>query len=127
MAHVLEREKSLSDRVCTMRPTPRVERLRQRYLETKNKAVIEIGRIVTRVMKQTEGQPIVTRRAKAFAATVRGVPINIYPDELFVGWLFLSRAAPRFPFKYSGWRRNWIPSAPGNTHHFSSAKRTRES
>jgi len=28
------------------------------------------------------------RRARSFAATVRGVPINIFPDELFVGWLF---------------------------------------
>ena len=39
-------------------------------------------------MKETEGEPIEIRRAKAFAATVRGVPINIYPDEPFVGWLF---------------------------------------
>ena len=88
MVQVLEREKSLLDRVLTIRPTPRVERLRQRYLDTKNKAVIDISRIVTKVMKETEGEPIVTRRAKAFAATARGVPTNIYPEELFVGWLF---------------------------------------
>jgi len=88
MAQVLEREKTLRERVCTVQPTPRVERLRRRYLDTPNKAVIDIGRIVTRVWKETEGEPLVTRRAKVFAATVRGVPINIYPDELFVGWLF---------------------------------------
>ena len=87
MVQVLEREKSPRDRVLTIKPTLRVERLRQRYLDTKNKAVIDIARIVTRVMKETEGQPQVTRLAKAFAATVRGMPINIYPDELFVGWL----------------------------------------
>ncbi|MEE8400074.1 MAG: pyruvate formate lyase family protein, partial [Desulfobacterales bacterium] len=69
-------------------PTPRVERLRQHYLDTPNKAVIDLGRIVTRVWKETEGEPLISRRAKAFAATVRGVPTNIYPDELFVGWLF---------------------------------------
>ena len=88
MLQALERERSLLEKVQTMAPTPRVERLRQRYLDTKNKIAIEISRIVTKVMKETEGEPIVTRQAKAFAATVRGVPINIYPDELFVGWLF---------------------------------------
>ena len=88
MAQVLEREKSLRDRVLTIKPTPRVERMRQKYLDTKNKVVIDISRIQTQVMKETEGETMATRRAKIFAATVRGVPINIYPDELFVGWLF---------------------------------------
>jgi len=87
MVQVLEREKSLRDRVITIKPTPRVERLRQRYLDTKNKAVIDLVRIRTRVWKETEGQPAVTRHAKAFAAIVREMPVNIYPDELFVGWL----------------------------------------
>ena len=88
MVQVLEKGKSSRERLFTIEPTPRVERLRQRYLDTKDKAVIDIGRIVTRVMKETEGEPMVTRRAKAFAATVRGVPTNIYPDELFVSWQF---------------------------------------
>ncbi len=81
-------KRNLLYRVRTMKPTARIERLRQSYLGLPNTAVIDISRIVTRVWKETEGQPIVTRRAKAFAATVRGVPVNIYPDEMFVGWLF---------------------------------------
>jgi len=88
MAQASERQKTLRQRVYTAQPTARVERLRQRYLDTKDRAVIDIGRIMTKVMKETEGEPIEIRRAKAFAATVRGVPINIYPDEPFVGWLF---------------------------------------
>ena len=88
MVQVLEREKSLRDRVITIKPTARVEMLRQRYLDTKDKAVIDLLRIRTRVWKETEGQPAVTRHAKAFAAIVREMPVNIYPDELFVGWLF---------------------------------------
>ncbi len=88
MVQVLEREKSLRDRVLTIKPTPRVERLRQKYLDTKDKVVIDILRTRTRVMKETEGEPTVTRQAKAFAAIVREMPINIYPDEPFVGWLF---------------------------------------
>jgi len=83
-----EKELAMLDRVLTIKPTPRVERLRQRYLDTKDKAVIDILRTRTRVMKETEGEPTVTRQAKAFAATVREMPINIYPDEPFVGWLF---------------------------------------
>jgi formate C-acetyltransferase len=88
MVQVLEREKSLRDRVITIEPTSRVEKLRQRYLDTKDKVVIDILRTRTRVWKETEGQPTATRQAKAFAATVREMPVNIYPDELFVGWLF---------------------------------------
>ena len=97
MAQVLEKEKSLVNEVFEIEPTPRVDRLRQRYLNTKNKAVIDISRIVTRVMKETEGESIVTRRAKAFAATVRGVPTNIYPDELLVGWIFSEPRGTEFP------------------------------
>ena len=48
---------SLRDRVYTIPPTPRVERLRQRYLDTPNRAAIDIGRIVTRVWKETAGRP----------------------------------------------------------------------
>ena len=88
MAQVLEREKNLLGKVLTIQPTARVERLRHKYLDTPNKAVIDIFRIKTRSMKETEGEPRAIREAKAFAATVRGMPINIYPDDLFVGWLF---------------------------------------
>jgi len=88
MVQALEREKTMQDRVLTMKPTARVERLRQKYLDTKDRVVIDIFRIKTCSMKETEGEPKAIREAKAFAATVREMPINIYPDELFVGWLF---------------------------------------
>ncbi len=85
MVQVLEREKSLRDRVMTIKPTPRVERLRQKHFNAKHRAIVGRSRIVTRVMKETEGEPIVTRRAKVFCAVVRAIELNIYPDELFVG------------------------------------------
>ena len=100
MVQVLERERSLRDRVFTIKPTPRVERLRQGYLDTKDKVVIDILRTKTRVMKETEGEPRETRQAKAFAATVREMPINIYPDEPFVGWLFCEPRGANL----SGWQ-----------------------
>jgi len=70
MLQALEREKSLRDRVLTIKPTPRVERLRHKYLDTQDKAVIDISRIKTGVMKETEGEPMAIRQAKAFTATV---------------------------------------------------------
>ena len=88
MVQTFERENTLRDRILTIEPTVRVERLRQRYLDTPDRVVIDILRIRTRVMQETEGEPMAIRQAKAFAAIVREMPINIYPDESFVGWLF---------------------------------------
>ena len=88
MLDVVKAKSNLLDGVITMKPTERVARLKQRYLDTQNKVVIDILRIRTEVMKETEGEPRAIQQAKAFAATVRGLPLNIYPDELLVGWLF---------------------------------------
>ncbi|MCK9273899.1 MAG: hypothetical protein M0P57_02300 [Syntrophales bacterium] len=94
-------QSALRDRVSTMRPAARVEKLRQRYTKIKNKVVIDVARILTRTMKETEGEPLVVRRAKAFAAIVRGVPVNIYPDELYVGWLWSEPRGSEIFIKYT--------------------------
>lgn len=73
-----------SDKGLTMAPTQRVERLRESCSSLKAAASIARARIETRVMKETEGEAMVTRRAKVFAAIVRQMPIDIYPDELLV-------------------------------------------
>ena len=73
------------DRILTIRPTPRVERLREAYLDLEPTGSIDRARIETRVLKETEGEPMIARRAKVFAAVVREMPIDIYPDELLVG------------------------------------------
>jgi len=63
----------------------RVEKLREECLNLKPTASIERARIETRIMKITEGELEITRRAKVFAATVREMPIYIYPNQLIVG------------------------------------------
>ena len=88
MVQALEREKTLRDRILTIEPTARVERLRQTYLDTADRVIIDILRIRTRVIQETEGEQKAIRQAKVFAAIVREMPINIYPDEPLVGWLF---------------------------------------
>lgn len=73
------------DKVLTIKPTPRIERLKESLKQAGHKASIDRARIETRVMKETEGDPMITRRARVFAAIVSGMPIDIYPDELIVG------------------------------------------
>lgn len=76
---------ALLDQVLSMKPSSNVENLRKALLGFKPTASIKRARIETRVLKETEGQPMVLRRAKVFAAVVREMPIYIYPDELLVG------------------------------------------
>ena len=64
-------------------PTPRVERLRAFYQGLRPVLRIDQDRIMARVMGETDGRPMILRRAKAFAAVVREVPIEILPDENF--------------------------------------------
>jgi len=80
-------DRMVLDNVVAMRPSRRVERLRERLLSLKFTASIDRARIETRVMKETEGETMVTRRAKVFAAVVREMPIDIYPEELISGCL----------------------------------------
>jgi pyruvate formate-lyase/glycerol dehydratase family glycyl radical enzyme len=71
--------------VMTIKPTPRIGRLKEAYLNLKPTASIDRARIETKVMRETEGEPMVKRRAKVFAAVAREMPVEIYPDELIVG------------------------------------------
>jgi len=80
------------DRVVTIPPSARVEKLRETYMNLRPTASIDRARIETRVMRETEGEPMITRKAKVFAAIVRELPIDIYPDELLLGY---SNVRPR--------------------------------
>lgn len=73
------------NQVLETKPTRRVERLREAFMGLKPTASIDRARIETRVMRETEGQHMVLRRAKVFASVAREMPIDIYPDELIVG------------------------------------------
>ncbi len=63
----------------------RTERLREAHLKLQATCCLDRLRIETRVMKETEGEPMVLRRAKIFAAATREMPIEILPDELIIG------------------------------------------
>ncbi|MEE8372106.1 MAG: pyruvate formate lyase family protein [Dehalococcoidia bacterium] len=87
MVQVAKREKDPTtlESVFTMKPTPRVERMREAFLGFERSVSIVRARIEARVMRETDGQPMILRRAKAFAAAMREMPLDIQPDELVVG------------------------------------------
>jgi pyruvate formate-lyase/glycerol dehydratase family glycyl radical enzyme len=81
----------LPDKFITVQPTARMKRLREYYVENSKRTdpvyTIYFDRAIARSMKETEGEPMVLRRAKAFAASVEAMPAEIFPDEPFVGWI----------------------------------------
>ena len=66
-------------------PSARVARLKDYILTTRRQVYIEAARLETQSHKQTEGEPTIVRRAKAFRDIIRGMTIRIHPDELIVG------------------------------------------
>ncbi len=78
-------DSGLLDSVLAMNPAARIDRMREAYFDSEPSGSIAKVRIETRIMKETEGEPTVTRRAKAFAAVLREMPIHIYPDQLLAG------------------------------------------
>ena len=72
----------------------RAEKIRR----TERQVDIQRALIVTRVYQDTEGEPIVIRRAKALAAVLSEMDIRIDEGELIVGnQARLPRAGPLFP------------------------------
>ncbi len=78
-------DSGLLDSALSMKPTARIDRMREAYFNFKPSGSIAKVRIETRILNRTEGEPTVSRRAKAFAAVLREMPIHIYPDQLLVG------------------------------------------
>ena len=74
-----------------------------------NPPEIEASRAVllTESYMQTEGLPIITRRAKAFAHILQGLPIVIRPDELIVG---SATKAPRGCQTFPEFSYEWLES-----------------
>ncbi|MGM0215958.1 glycyl radical protein [Enterococcus sp. AZ109] len=63
----------------------RIERMKQRLRRTKPEVDLENARILTRVFKETAGEPLAVRKAKAFKAQCEEKTIEIFNDELIVG------------------------------------------
>lgn len=96
--------------------TQRTSELREDLMEITPEICPERARVFTESMKGSEGQPIVKRRAEAFAEVLNNMSLYVRDNELIVGNQARSpRAAPVFP-EYSV---DWIKSEfDGDPYHF---------
>jgi len=83
----------------------RIEKLKKQYEQYKPTLNFDLAVVKTEVMKETEGQPMVIRRAKAFKKYCETKPINILDNELIVG---NTGSAPRQAVVTPEVSVNWI-------------------
>ncbi len=77
---------------------PRLERLRERYLEAKPRLCTERARLATEAYRKTEGEPPILRAAKVLKAVLEGMSVWILEEELLVGhWASSLRGVPMWP------------------------------
>lgn len=94
-------------------PFPRVQKLTRRFFENKPSLCIERAVIYTDVFKETEGDPIIIRRAKAFKKYCLTKSITIMPEELIVGSAASKpRAAIFCPEHATGWLSEELDGLP---------------
>ena len=93
--------------------TERSQKLRDTMLAVTPKLCAERARLYTESWKATAGEPLVIRRAKAFAKIVNEMTIFIRPGELIVGNLASDvRAAPVFPEFYMEFYKDELDGKP---------------
>ncbi len=82
----------------------RIERLKEELFCKMPEIEADRGVLLTESYMQTEGDPIVMRRAKAFCHIMEHLPITIRPDELIVGSATISprscQVFPEFSFEW---------------------------
>jgi len=116
------REKTYLDKVKTelvtdpklKRPiTERTKQLRDSMLAVTPKLCAERARLYTESWKETEGEPIIIRRVKAFDKILSEMTIFIRPGELVVANLASDvRAAPVFPEFYMEFIKDELDGKP---------------
>jgi len=93
--------------------TERTRQLRDTMLAVTPKLCAERARLYTESWKETEGEPVVIRRAKAFDKVLSEMTIFIRPGELIVGNLASDvRAAPVFPEFYTKFIKDELGGSP---------------
>ena len=68
-----------------IKKSPRIDRLVSALYEKMPEIEADRAVLLTESYRQTEGEPIITRRAKAFKHILENIPITIREDELIVG------------------------------------------
>ncbi len=110
-----------------MSVTPRVEKIRQNYVNTKPSISYERARIWTESFKRTEGQPAAIRTAQAFYDTCNELCVNIFEGELIVGASGEFRKCgiltPEFAWKWVDNEMDNFPSRPQDPYEMTDEQR----
>lgn len=96
--------------------TSRIEKLKARVFAANTAICGERARWLTESYRETEGQAMPLRRAKAFQKVLENMKIYIAEDELIVGnFASAPRSAPLFPEFGIAWLKkelDWLPTRP---------------
>ncbi|MEG1847072.1 MAG: glycyl radical protein [Lachnospiraceae bacterium] len=68
-----------------IKKSARIVRLQEMLFEKMPQIEADRAVLITESYQETEGEPVITRRAKAFAHILAGIPITIREEELIVG------------------------------------------
>ena len=68
-----------------IKKSPRISRLVEHLFEKMPEIETDRAVLITESYKQSEGKPVITRRAEAFEHILKNIPITIRPEELVVG------------------------------------------
>ena len=91
----------------------RVTRLRKRLMDQEPYICPERAVIFTETMKETEGEPIVIRKAKSFAKVLETMSLVIGRDELIIGnQASKPKASPIYPEYSINWLRDEFDGKP---------------
>ncbi len=90
--------------ISALGSTERISRLNSQLHSTPQTICLHRARAYTSVFAETEGEPLVLRRAKAFKKTLEDLPVIIGDDELLVGkHACRPRCVPIVPESHGGW------------------------
>lgn len=96
-----------------IKSSPRVERLRDRYLNWKGRVGYETALHWTQAFKESEGEPRILRRAKAFKKLLENKSLPIHPDELIVGGIDCRpHSSAQYPDMNVMWMENELDTFP---------------
>ena len=85
--------------------SPRIERLKEELFRKMPEIEADRAVLLTQSYMETEGEPIVTRRAKAFRHIMEHIPVTIRPEELIVG---SATVAPRSCQVFPEFSFSWL-------------------
>lgn len=75
----------MSQSVYEINKSPRIQNLVDQLFEKLPEIETDRAVLLTESYKETEGQPIIVRRAKAFSHILKNIPVTIRKNELIVG------------------------------------------